>query len=474
MRRLLGLLFSLIALQSSGQIFKERVFHQFGSELPAFTRISGNSLYVSYLTGSPVFNSSYILKTDLEYNYLDSSYIRFDHGKEGGIGSLNLMGDSLIISGATRFNDFYGSYFKNEFLIFDTAFNEVLRKVLPLDSIPLWDVTPLSSGKFLLQGGSHSSPPNLYIGICDKQGNVEKDTVYKEFYDIPWLSNIQPLANGKLFCYSGFKFRLEIDPSNLALSVTDTSVQNARGKILAHPNGFYYHTTSFLSLSLGKLRDGVFVRKIDSNGVVVDSVSVYNDRDNPVTFGYDASCILNNGNIVLAYAQDSTINGTIFRNQKLVVLSFDDQLNLLWRKESYQTPVNLLPYSAVATPDGGAIILGSIDDTISYVNGQVDVYYLRIDSTGYFSPLSAKEFDGMVSTAKSIFPNPVSTSFTIEGLIDNETYQVGIYDLRGNLMKRLKLEYPFQMDATELEKGAYLLILQDAGGLQTTRKFVKE
>lgn len=83
------------------------------------------------------------------------------------------------------------------------------------------------------------------------------------------------------------------------------------------------------------------------------------------------------------------------------------------------------------------------------------------------------EFDG---TNFSIFPNPTTNNLNIQIKIGGERLeQASIYDVHGRLLQTKRIQaYQLTFDVSKLPQGIYFVSLQDADGMKTTKKFIKE
>ena len=190
--------------------------------------------------------------------------------------------------------------------------------------------------------------------------------------------------------------------------------------------------------------------------------------------GEDAFALTKNEDVVLV-SHHFRIDSNLGEIQDLVIKRFDSNLNVKWSKTIVLPGSSFFSVSVVGTPDNGVTLWSITLDTSTVAVGTVynDMHILHIDSTGYYSPLSTNDFSNLWSTSLSVYPNPVQSTFNLAGLKPNESYEAGIYDVTGSLLERLQLKAPFKVDAQHLEKGAYMLILQDNKGSRITRKFIR-
>ncbi len=80
------------------------------------------------------------------------------------------------------------------------------------------------------------------------------------------------------------------------------------------------------------------------------------------------------------------------------------------------------------------------------------------------------------------YPNPTNDQFTMRfQLPQNETIEVGLFDLQGKMVKTLKPKtempagiYEAQIQISDLSNGVYFLVLQNKNGQQVVSKVVKE
>ncbi len=430
---------------------------------------------------------TYLIKADENLNVIDSSRVPIDSTIYHTMPYLVSLNDQIF--GLTYATDYPAvpfdtnyKHFKPEILVFDTTL--VLQKRINLQrhlgrfnfNVRIFKV---EDSLLLITSTGRTGVPSTFFCILNSKGDLIDTHIQHNSYlygnPIGRLSGV----NKYFISFGRYNYNFTLRP--FQLSSIDTILNAIQyiqynigqvNKIVFNSNGdVYYADDDHISPGLG---NEITILKFNNIGELKAQVK-YGDRLND-GMGLEAVDVTNNEDLILASYHERQIPTSGGKTHDLVVSRFDKDLRLKWRKKLMLEGSAFITVSVVGTPDNGATILSVTLDTnqVNTFIGYNDLHILHIDSTGYYSPLSTDDFEDMWSSSISVFPNPVSIDFSISGLEENEEYQAGVYDVEGNLVKRLSVSYPFEVELSGIKAGSYLLILQDNEGKRVTRRFVKQ
>jgi hypothetical protein len=114
--------------------------------------------------------------------------------------------------------------------------------------------------------------------------------------------------------------------------------------------------------------------------------------------------------------------------------------------------------------DNSTINVTSNSQNISIEPGGFRVYGNKA------STLSSEEFDS--NSDLSLYPNPTSGSFTINGLVS----KVDVFSVTGQLVKSFEsiTSENYQFDVNDLNSGVYLVKMLDSNNNSKTMKLLKQ
>lgn len=367
--------------------------------------------------------------------------------------------------------------FKYEIFVYDTSM--VLQQRIDLDPLlGQFNFRPelyvLGDSVLMITSAQRSPGGNTAFTLLDLQGNFLSQNTVDSLY--LYTSTLGNFSGGSDFFMSQGIVNYNIQIFPFQITSVDTFVTPQQffyeptiNSVLSHPNGDTYLVGSTFGFP-----QSLTIYRLDSLGQPKANTT-YRSFAGSDGLGYDVAVVAADGDLVIAANRLKSRNAGEFL--KLVVYRLDSDLNMKWEKILTLHNTSFISLGSAATPDNGATFVSVTTDSTTQNPSAIynDLHYLHIDSTGYYSPLSTEDFGDMLSSAVSIYPNPVSTVFNVEYLTVNETYQAGIYDVHGKLLKRTELTFPFEVKVDDgLSKGTYLLILQDKNGDRITRKFMKE
>jgi hypothetical protein len=145
---------------------------------------------------------------------------------------------------------------------------------------------------------------------------------------------------------------------------------------------------------------------------------------------------------------------------------------VIWQR-FYKGEVNYMPYKVLATNDGGALIFSTKYDWNDTIPLQLDLHILKIDSTGWYEglPVAIDEFSQMKQIL--VYPNPLvdEVNFVL-GLYEN--FDLQIFNINGQIVYQVKLEYSKRINLTHLKQGIYIYVLKGKNGFVEKGKLIKK
>ncbi len=441
----------------------ERIFHQEERPFLVDLEIVDNHVFfpVNYLKTAGFPDASYLIKGDFLMSWRDSLNLTALASGKRFINMTRPIGDSLFIVMMGEVKN--ASPYENELFFVDTALNVRFRKVLPPTSALMYKGKIVGDSLLYIFGSDVLTRKDLYVGKYTIQGDLIKDTVYQNG---AWtLEEVIELGTGNLLI-SRVDDRIVLDGETLELDTIQGFGTNVVHKIIPHNNGSFY-VTGWIPPTGWPMEIGIYVNKTDSAGSLIDSLAITNFNGFDVQTYYEEGCVLKSGELLLPFRWDSIY----FPNEKpcLKLMFVDENLQL---KKTITRFFNrdIWVVNSVATDDGGAIIIGEIEDTI---NGGYDTYYLHIDSLGNFSPLTIFDTDAPNQGQLSLYPNPTDDVIFIKGLDDQAIIDVFVTDISGAVVAKKELAYPFRMETNHLVSGVYSLLVADKRGNSFTLKMIK-
>ena len=147
--------------------------------------------------------------------------------------------------------------------------------------------------------------------------------------------------------------------------------------------------------------------------------------------------------------------------------------DIVWQK-FYKGGVNYMPYKIVATPDEGALVFSTKYDWNNPAPNQRDVHILKIDSLGYYTPLTgtAEEIEQM-ERQMLVFPNPVENEVNfVFGLYKD--LKVSIFDLTGKRLFSKTFGHSVKIDISHFKPGVYPYTISNGNGFFEEGKLIKK
>lgn len=432
-----------------------RFFHSYnvqGSVFVHFQHDVGNGNY-----------ESFIVKGNLDMNFRDTLKFSQINPNKLLVFLGQPIGDSIF---PVVFSELIGSEdYENELLFVDTALNVRSSKVLSVTkALPHKSILVNDSILYLI-GNDVLGDYDLYVGAYEVNGDLVRDSLYDIGLDV---TNILSEANGDLLLSTN-QPNYNFDHKTFAIdSVSNRDFYRGDYKfqMLSHPNGYVYMTgwiSPYGNVSSPTI--GLYVKKFDSSGMIVDSTGIEFSRGQDVYSYNRESCVLKTGDLLLPYRWDSVHYESVYLRLMIV----DENLNVKRTIKRFFDRDFWISSSA-ALSDGGAVVFGRIQDTVDF---GYDTYFLRLDSLGNFSPLTIIDDVAPKVTSLSLYPNPADDHIFIKGIDDQALIDVLVMNEAGGLEQKTQLSYPFKLETSDLPSGVYTLLLLGAEGNNTSLKMVK-
>jgi hypothetical protein len=267
-----------------------------------------------------------------------------------------------------------------------------------------------------------------------------------------------------------------INKDNLSI---DTIIQyplgfNPRNALLGLDSSYYYVAGRQFDLYPYVLGDFLSFLKVSSNGEIIEQNSY--EIDELITYYTAQSFSYNSNEIFFGGSYPCTWNPPLFfypEQRWILLYKLTHDGDILWQK-FYKGEVNYMAYKILATSDGGALIFSTRYDWNDPIAYQRDVHILKIDSTGYYDPITATE-EVLLQMNKQIlvYPNPAINEVNfVLGLYSN--LQLSIYNSTGERMLFQLLHHSHTIDVSMLPSGIYVYLLTGKNGFKETGKIIKE
>ena len=131
-------------------------------------------------------------------------------------------------------------------------------------------------------------------------------------------------------------------------------------------------------------------------------------------------------------------------------------------------------YKILSTPDNGAILFTTKYDWNDPIPNQRDVHILKIDSIGFYTPLtSTEEVLEQMDKQILVYPNPAKDNVNfVFGLYQN--LEISIYNLMGEIILSDKYKSSATIDISNLPTGTYIYKITGENGFYEEGKLVKQ
>jgi hypothetical protein len=449
-----------------------------------YTAVSLDDNKVIFPLSSGDYNGNYIsklYKMDIfTGEFIDSSSV-ISAGADyslSSVGFISLIADSSIVITASA-----TEYLSGDIQLFIGILNSALE--LQFDTIvgdnsisDVFSDTKIINDQLICTGCRNPyGPRHTVVYVTDLEGNFIKE---KEYFGQGQLgSTLVDLPGQKFHLYqywdTNHSFNI-IDKNTLE---TDTIIPYPlgylpRNSIVAPDSGVYYVAGRQYDLVYPpQLGSFLSYLKVSDNGQTIQQFNF--EMDDEVTYYTNQSFDYNSGNIYFGGGYPCTwVPSFLFYPEARYILlnkiSHDGEL--IWQN-FYKGDVNYMPFKILATSDGGALIFSTRYDWNDPIPNQRDVHILKIDSTGYYSPITGTE--EVVDQPRQIlvYPNPVKDKLHfVFGLYSDLT--ISIYDAAGREMISETYHRSPTLDLSGFKKGLYLYRITGARGLIEKGKIIKE
>lgn len=235
----------------------------------------------------------------------------------------------------------------------------------------------------------------------------------------------------------------------------------------------YYYVAGRKLVLMQPEKDNLSYIKVDSNGEIIQVWEYLTDSLEYYTYN---SFSLNDDYIFFGGAIPCTWTAPLefYPEQRWIFLNkISHAGEIAWQK-FYKGEVNYMPYKILATNDGGALIFSTKYDWNDPIPDQRDLHILKIDSTGYYTPLTGteEEFEQMEKQIL-VYPNPVENKVNfIFGLYND--LEINIFDLFGNKEFYNVFKHSAIIDLSHLKPGIYPYTISGRNGFYEQGKLVKK
>lgn len=382
-----------------------------------------------------------------------------------GIGKFGIYGSSEEIQYIVHFNN-------NLQILFDT--------IIDIPEIEeCFQKTILTEDSKLVSVGTIINSYDYERLLCEK--TIFGDSIRYETYSHPYsltatsVVDIPHKNKYHMFIYGGGEARPYdiIDKSTLQLDTTlkrpaffnpiDAVPDNADSSIYYIGGKQYSYNSDRFDLSYLKIND---------NGEIINHL-IY-ETDSNTFYTYKCLSPFNN-HIYFAGVYPFTQNPpTLYPEQRWILLyRLNKDGSIVWQK-FYKGEVNYMAYKLLATIDGGALIFSTRYDWNDPIPDQRDLHILKIDSTGYYTPLTGTE-EGFEQMSKQIlvYPNPAKDKVNfVFGLYHD--LEISIFNLVGELILIEDYNSSATLDISRFPAGSYIYKITGENGFFEEGKLVKQ
>jgi len=443
---------------------------QISDEFVIFPVSSGNYIngdYNSRLFKINLFTGEVVDSVDIEFNYpnyISTWLIKIILTKDNEI---TVIGNCTN-SSSDDIQIYLTKYTTNLEYISDTIVGDEEKNERILDII-------FSSDSILVFAGRYASTV-LMLEERDINGILIRDVSYTNGGML--ASTIAELPNeNKYHLYRYW----DTDHSFYIIDKEDLTIDT----VIEYPQGFlprnavngintdsYYVAGRKLVLAQSGL-DNLSYIKVSSTGEITQLFEYFTDS---IEY-YTNNCFsINNDYIYFGGSYNVTWTPPLefYPEQRWILLfKISHSGDIIWQK-FYKGEVNYMPYKILATSDGGAMVFSPFYDWNSPIPYQRDLHILKIDSLGYYTPLTAtKEVFEQMNKQILVYPNPVKDKVNfVFGLYQN--LEISIFNLMGELLLSETYKSSATIDISHLPTGTYIYKIFGKNGFFEEGKLVKQ
>jgi|WetSurMetagenome_2_1015567.scaffolds.fasta_scaffold88959_2 hypothetical protein len=265
-----------------------------------------------------------------------------------------------------------------------------------------------------------------------------------------------------------------IDKDSLSL---DTIIQYPlgflpRNAISGLDSSYYYVAGRQYDLYPGTLGDFLSFLKVSSNGQIIEQNDY--EIDEQITYYTTKSFSYNSNAIFFGGTYPCTWDPPMFfypEQRWILLYKLTHSGEILWQS-FYKGEVHYMTYKVLATNDGGALIFSTKYDWNDPIPNQRDVHILKIDSTGYYDPLTGTDEERtQMNKQILVYPNPADNEVNfVLGLYSN--LQLSIYNSTGERKLLQSLPSSQTIDVSGLPAGIYVYLLTGQNGFKESGKLI--
>ena len=374
--------------------------------------------------------------------------------------TLHIINNNLEIQSQTTFYappNFIYRPWKAE-IIFDSLLY-ILSHYYPPNSN-----TQIAISKFRLPFDSIASYHSPAISIHSPYDllYINPDSMFKVFYIGPLLSESSP---SKIL-------QLDIDVNYLATI-------EGPPYILTSICATHYNDSSFLLTGSGTspsttAKQHIIMYLMNNNNDTLKKVEYFNDPDTILYAGGGTNTVINGESIFITgiYNFDPSSYPWQTTPTWIQVTRTDMDLNII-SHHFYGGDALYIPYAAISTSDGGALITGFTWDYTIPGNMLRDIFVLKVDTAGVVTKIP--EEDSWQMNDAILCPNPGSDYCIAVVGAQHPRATLVLYDMNGRVIMEHELhQYQTRINTAFLPTGTYIYTFVTDGKGIGTGKWVKQ
>jgi len=311
----------------------------------------------------------------------------------------------------------------------------------------------------------------------DTEGNLIREKTYSQNGTLAsTLIEIPSLNKYHLFRYwdTNHSFNI-IDKDSLNVDTVIMYPQRLlpRNAIIGLDSSYYYVAGRELDIYPFTYGDFLAFIKVTNTGQIIDH-NTYK-IDDKITYYTSQSFTVNPDAIYFGGSYPCTWDPPLFfypEQRWILLYKLNHDGEILWQK-FYKGEVNYMAYKILATSDGGALIFSTRYDWNDSIPNQRDVHILKIDSTGYYNPITGTQ-EEIAKDQKQIlvYPNPSTSEITfVTGLYSG--LELSVYNSTGEKVISLPLPSGQTFDISHFPSGVYFYVITGKKGFSESGKIIK-
>lgn len=460
----------------------EKIYRTSDDELVFGAALLDSTSCIFGLNSGSAYNDTYytkIFKIDLQSgNLIDSLIIEpeFPGYYFRGIFDVLKVSDSLFI-GVGKFRNYSGSEEIQYILHLNNFLKSDFDTIINIPDIEEYSLRTIITQDSLLVSVGRTSGPYERL-LCDK--TIYGDSIRYEIYNHPYsytasaVVDIPHKNKYHMFIYMGIE---------KAINIIDKATLE-RDTVLVYPTFFLpnnavpddidssiYYVAGRAGSASSSFTD-LFYLKLNDEGEILNQYT-YN-LDSNTFYAYKSFSAFNEHLYFGGVYPFTSSPPTMYPEARWILLyKLTKDGDIIWQK-FYKGEVNYMAYKLLATTDGGAIIFSTKYDWNDPIPNQRDVHILKIDSTGYYTPLTGtEEIYEQMEKQILVYPNPVNKEVNfVFGLYKN--LKINIFDLKGEKVLSEEFKHSAIIDMSHLKPGIYPYTISGKNEFFETGKIVKK